>query len=104
MKFFFASGYQLFYGFLILLSLAFALFGILVLRIAYHLEEPGYFILFFFAANFIILLSITFAIISFFRIRTFRSPPSENKDNNGQSSPGDHSTGEKRPAKRTAKR
>ncbi|TYT74326.1 hypothetical protein [Desulfobotulus mexicanus] len=72
MKSFFSSPYQLFYAFLMLVSLGFSLFGVHVLRLAYLLEEPGYFILFFFSANFIILFSLSFALISFFRIKADR--------------------------------
>ncbi|MDY0162418.1 hypothetical protein [Desulfobotulus sp.] len=73
------SGGRIFHGLLILICLAFALFGIHVLRMAYHLEEPGHFILFFFAANFIILFSLTFALIFLLRMRQTKekNPPAD---------------------------
>ena len=42
---------------LILLGLAFVFFGVLVLITAFHQTNPFYFIIYFFSANFIILIS-----------------------------------------------
>lgn len=60
---------------LIVVGLFFLLFGIHLLIAAYQLKDPSYFILTFFASNFIILISATLLLGFILRIvRSFRNP------------------------------
>ena len=65
----------------IILSLAgcfFLIFGIHVLMAAYQLEDPGYFVMTFFASNFMILISATLLLGFVFRmVRAYKN----SKDN-----------------------
>jgi hypothetical protein len=65
---------------LIIVGLFFLLFGIHLLIAAYQLKDPSYFILTFFASNFIILISATLLLGFIFRIiRSFRNPEDDEK-------------------------
>ena len=57
--------------FIILLSCFFLLFGIQILIAAYKLNDPFSFILTFFAANFIILISATLIFVFIYRAKVF---------------------------------
>ena len=65
----------------VILSLAgcfFLIFGIQVLKAAYQLEDPGYFVMTFFASNLMILISATLLLGFVFRmVRAFK----RSKDN-----------------------
>lgn len=57
----------------VILSLAgcfFLIFGIGVLRAAYRLKDPGYFVMAFFASNLIILISATLLLGFLYRMMT----------------------------------
>lgn len=69
-------------------ALFFAGFGIHVLKLSYAMEHPGYFIVFFFTSNFIILLSLTLLIALGFRLYRSLKPHTEESE---KTSSGDHS-------------
>jgi len=60
---------------IILLSCFFLLFGIQILIAAYKLNDPFSFILTFFAANFIILISATLIFVFIYRIKVSYTKP-----------------------------
>jgi hypothetical protein len=58
---------------LILIGSSFLLFGIQVLISAYELKDPLSFIMAFFAASFIILISATLLVVFIYRIKAYSS-------------------------------
>ncbi len=61
--------------FLTLVSFFFFLFGIHILRAAYRLEDPAYFVMTFFASNLFILISATLLLGFVCRmVRAYRNP------------------------------
>ena len=65
----------------ILVGCFFTVFGIGILASAYEADDPHTFIYTFFAANFIILFSLTLIVVFIFRIKAFarraQAPPAE---------------------------
>ncbi|WP_035237509.1 hypothetical protein [Desulfobacter vibrioformis] len=67
----------------LLISLFFFVFGIDLIRGAYGLDDPFSFIMTFFAASFIILISLTLALVAMIKmIRVYRLRPSQTKGDN----------------------
>ena len=64
---------------LVILSCFFLLFGVHILIAAYQLNDPFTFILTFFAANFIILISATLVFVFIYRIKIFYSKSNSEK-------------------------
>lgn len=70
----------------ILLALVFTGFGIHILKLSYAMDHPGYFIIFFFTSNFIILLSFTVFIALGYRFYRYLRPLPEEAEPSSEDS------------------